>query len=750
MRSTANANFAMSPMNANVGQMRNSGMLAKSGIKGNVGPFYSPRQAEEWSKELAERGSGKHKELSVYDPVKHPELYQQPDWLKHKASVHKHAEYERHKGGPGALGPTDDRLNVRQSVLSGSMSGHTPRFLETFPSKPKSNLSDAAKDAQSSNVLELGMMPNPPGPKKVLQSLNYNPIRHEYNGPPILNTAMQRRAAKERTGYVTIAGGRKDLAPEARKTEALADHIGPYIDGRYIRADPVHIWLKDEQMEAVGGLRTFPTQKGVSPLTRRLIQADRVRLTDSQVTNEQKEARSKALTNERIAIASERHLQYERKQNLAKTQFTIKDAYTDHQWGVNYGRSAVRPKGYDRIHHRHKDDADEKQLRQREMQKMKEKSDRGRQRQLQLESDYNIIELKDKQSGQEVLDSRIPMTGTKLVPEKEKAIAIQRQAMEGLMKHSHSADDGNVDLDEFYRTSHQHHFKDNSLPRVDTQNADEIAASREKEENAYRQFGRMGVHSGVQNEQMLRYQQDQDVVHTTEHTSTEAQRRNDADLNAHGANNLDSYMRYEAGAVHEAGPSHRFDEAAMREDADLNSRGANQSGKLMRFEPGMVSSMGPSRRTEETGETAGVWNYGEEFSKMESRSSVPARMQRELATDIGGNAEDHVSLRKQREKHAKLTASVGKGQEYKALAKGKPAETSWFTGTSGRHTTQQVTDETAGKAVTPTTANNSEGFMRFHHADLNRDYETTSWGHTVDESDEKVQFFIRQFERGAK
>ena len=52
-------------------------------------------------------------------------------------------------------------------------------------------------------------------------------------------------------------------------------------------------------------------------------------------------------------------------------------------------------KGCDRIHHRHKDDADEKQLRQREMQKMKEKSDRGRQRQLQLESDYNIIELKD-------------------------------------------------------------------------------------------------------------------------------------------------------------------------------------------------------------------------------------------------------------------------------------------------------------------------------------------------------------------
>ena len=40
-------------------------------------------------------------------------------------------------------------------------------------------------------------------------------------------------------------------------------------------ADPVHIWLKDEQMEAVGGLRTFPTQKGVSPLGR-LIRADGV------------------------------------------------------------------------------------------------------------------------------------------------------------------------------------------------------------------------------------------------------------------------------------------------------------------------------------------------------------------------------------------------------------------------------------------------------------------------------------------
>ena len=61
-------------------------------------------------------------------------------------------------------------------------------------------------------------------------------------------------------------------------------------------------------------------------------------------------------------------------------------------------------------------------------------------------------------------------------------------------------------------------------------------------------------------------------------------------------------------------------------------------------------------------------------------------MQRELATDIGGNAEDHVSLRK-REKHAKLTASVRRTRVQSAR-KGKPAETSWFTGTSGRHTTR--------------------------------------------------------------
>ena len=41
-------------------------------------------------------------------------------------------------------------------------------------------------------------------------------------------------AGRERAGYVTIAGGRKDLAPEARKTEHW-QIILPYIDGRYIR-----------------------------------------------------------------------------------------------------------------------------------------------------------------------------------------------------------------------------------------------------------------------------------------------------------------------------------------------------------------------------------------------------------------------------------------------------------------------------------------------------------------------------------
>ena len=72
---------------------------------------------------------------------------------------------------------------------------------------------------------------------------------------------------------MTIAGGRKDLDENMKKSDALKSTMQHYVRYDFQRVNPVEKWLHDEQTEASGGLRTYPAQKGVSPLTRRLSSA---------------------------------------------------------------------------------------------------------------------------------------------------------------------------------------------------------------------------------------------------------------------------------------------------------------------------------------------------------------------------------------------------------------------------------------------------------------------------------------------
>ena len=152
------------------------------------------------------------------------------------------------------------------------------------------------KGSSSENVLTLGSQPMEPVTKEN-RSINYDPIVHKYIGEPRTTTDLQRRAKKERTGYVTIAGGRKDLAEDMRTCDALQSTMQGYVEYEHQKVDPVQTWLVDEQQAATGGLRTFPAQKGVSPLTRRLVQAHpNSRVRDWHVNDQQRAAKLKQIT----------------------------------------------------------------------------------------------------------------------------------------------------------------------------------------------------------------------------------------------------------------------------------------------------------------------------------------------------------------------------------------------------------------------------------------------------------------------
>ena len=137
---------------------------------------------------------------------------------------------------------------------------------------------------------------------------------------------------------MTIAGGRKDLAENMKDCPALQSTMQHYVRYDYQKVDPVQHWLHDEQVDAHGGLRCFPAQKGVSPLTRRLVQSHTgagTQVKDWHVSDKQRQRKIEELTAERIAVNKEQQANHEKKMALQLSTFKIKDPFSDHMWGIN-------------------------------------------------------------------------------------------------------------------------------------------------------------------------------------------------------------------------------------------------------------------------------------------------------------------------------------------------------------------------------------------------------------------------------
>lgn len=377
----------------------------KRGLGSNMGAFFSNKDAGQWSQDLRQRDEDlgrtpgaqqrRIQELNIVDQ-QNVERYSHQKRLKE--------EHERHAGGYGKLGAKDDRLSVRNSALTGDVTNNTPRFLETFPTKPKQPAEEEIKIRASTNPLLLGSMDLDPIVQEN-RSINYNPIVHKYIGDPRMNTDLQRRAKKERTGYVTIAGGRKDLREDMKSCDALSSSMRGYVEYEHQKVDPVQNWLHDEQMDATGGLRTFPAQKGVSPLTRRLVQSHTRGgggVKDWHVNSWQRATKLQDLTQERIAVNNEQKNRQDLKMASQLSTFKIKDPYTDHMWGMNHEKEAVPYRGFNVAFQQHYHPEDEKNQTEKEnatFQKQRSASLQLQKERVKGQTEWDIVHHRHKETG---------------------------------------------------------------------------------------------------------------------------------------------------------------------------------------------------------------------------------------------------------------------------------------------------------------------------------------------------------------
>jgi hypothetical protein len=702
----------MSPLRTS--QEINLGGL-KKGLGCGMGAFFGKREARIWKEDLKQRDEERGrtpgaqtrriKELNIVDiqNIKHNEN-------SHQLRLKK--EHDKHSGGFGNLGATDDRLSVRNSALSGDVGNHSPRFLETFPTKPKQPTQELLDLRASDNLLLLGFQPLEPVVKEN-RSINYNPIVHKYIGEPRMKTDLQKRAKKERTGYVTIAGGRKDLAENMKSADALQSTMRGYIEYEHQKVDPVTTWLHDEQTEATGGLRTFPAQKGVSPLTRRLVQAHPdSRVKDWHVNDSQRAAKMEQIKDVRIAVNKEQRLNHEKKMALQLSTFKIKDPYSDHLWGINHERKAEPYRGYNAALQIHYHPEDEKNSRKAEFEtaQVAREKRQASLRETRKEEEHNIVNHIHKKTGQKsgLVDIR---------PSKRlnKTFAAQdvKQASElfATIRHDHSLDE-----------------KENLYQSTGASYGSHLAIQR------------FGVASGTRNEGQLRYELGQTATHVESHANDESTNYKDKKWEHHG--HEDAASRYGSGRVHVHGGSHANDESTNR---DTKWEHHAHEDAASRYGSGRVHVHGGAHIQEESANKK-LWNAGsdEKYEHMENRKTGVTFKHRKKDTAQNIGSGDHVTLAAQRKAQhrdsiAGNIASRNGNFELNAYAHHKPY------GQAINPNDESADDVINGEEGTSThhirehadhSANLGEDFQRYDH----KLHHHESYRHNEDESEFKNQY----------
>ena len=517
-----------------------------------------------------------------------------------------------------------------------------------------------------------------------------------------METALQRRAMKERTGYVTVAGGRKDLAEEARGFDAMNSTMQHYVKYDYQKVDPVENWLHDEQTSASGGLRTFPAQKGVSPLTRRLVQChDTNDVKKWHINQEQRQRKIEELTEERIAVNREQRENHEKKMALQLSTFKIKDPYSDHMWGINSNRQPKPFRGYNTSLQRHYHSEDENANRNNEKLQAAEKI-RIAAKPKPNQTHYDILHGADKRPGMEGMmpgDEPAPILTARQVSERESS-----KQLKGLIGHDHS-------LDPKVHGFHTTHRQSYDSPR--------------------KQRARFGVASGTRNEDYLRYEAGNHQVNMASHANDESSQRDKKwEHHAHE----DAADRYGTGRIHIKQAGHTNEESGTANHSQLNAHGANINRAQIRYEAN--NNLVQSHRTDETA-TSDIWNAGSDpkYQHMEGRASGATIVRHRKSVTKKAGGDDHVSIKAQH--HAQHLDRLAGPVAHRRGSRVADPRAMAHHGKGFDHNVSEETDSAhATGQAHRSMANNTEDSMRFDH----KQHHHSSYAHNEDETREANQF----------
>ena len=410
--------------------------LVEKSIGNNLGPFYGKQQAEEWKNELYRKEYEREHLMKGYEPDKYRQLYTAEERGQRRDRYIKHAEYERTvPGGYNELGPKEDKITVHASALSGSIHQHSPRFLETLVGTPAHKANKFTKGTKDLLLLGLKSV-EPVKPDLHTTDLGYDPLLHKYRGKPPNHTALQKRTTRERTGYVAIAGGKKGSSEFGKQQSNMKDHM----ENVYARVPPKVEFLEDESASLQNKLKMVETKIGNGEQTKALLEYDQEPFPDKE--------KDSAVYLEKVkeqlsTYHDDRQKQLSINKKIMETNYRLVDPFTDHPYGVNYGRKGEQIKGYNNIMMRPNDLEEEYQLQMKEKAEYLKRVELGFQEQMKKESTWNLVTKCDKLTGEEhMIPHYVKQVSNK---EKERIRVATENAKEltKIIQHHHAPIDRN-------------------------------------------------------------------------------------------------------------------------------------------------------------------------------------------------------------------------------------------------------------------------------------------------------------------
>ena len=128
-----------------------------------------------------------------------------------------------------------------------------------------------------------------------------------------------------------------------------------------------------------------------------------------------------------------------------ETNYRLVDPFTDHPYGVNYGRKGEQIKGYNNIMMRQNDLEEEYQLQMKEKAEYLKRVELGFQQQMKKESTWNLVTNCDKLTGEEHMIPHYVKQVSILEKQRIQAAAENAKELTKIIQHHHAPIDRNYE-----------------------------------------------------------------------------------------------------------------------------------------------------------------------------------------------------------------------------------------------------------------------------------------------------------------